>query len=131
MQDTARAYFDTVFSLAGDSGRRARDFADKVRDDLRDGAGRFRSDLRTGTEQFRDQSSRTLSDIGRLVRAEVDAGLTRLGLATQADFDDLNLRLEHTEEEVRELRMRLAEATAAPPTRGPETADGPTDEEQA
>ncbi|MCH7229766.1 phasin family protein [Glycomyces sp. L485] len=106
MSDSTRANFDNVFSMAGDSGQRARDLAGKVREDLRSGADR----LRSGTEQFRSQGSRTITDIGRLVRAEVDAGLTRIGVATQADIDDLNLRLEHSEEEIRELRMRLAEA---------------------
>ncbi|GAB3654109.1 hypothetical protein [Glycomyces tarimensis] len=112
MSDTTRGYFDTVFSMAGDSGQRAREFAGRVREDLRSGAERLRTDVRSGAEQFRSQGSRTVTDIGRLVRAEVDAGLTRLGVATQADLDDINLRLEHSEEEIRDLRMRLAEAEA-------------------
>lgn len=108
MSDTARAYFDTVFSMAGDSGQRARDFAEKVREDLRTGAER----LRSNAGEFRSQGSRTFTDIGRLVRAEVDAGLTRFGVATQADLEDVNLRLEHSENEIRDLRTRLAEAEA-------------------
>ncbi|WP_100443928.1 phasin family protein [Glycomyces xiaoerkulensis] len=119
MADTARAYFDTVFSLAGEPGRRARDFAGKVREDLRGGA-----------EQVRSHGSRTVTDIGRLVRAEVDAGLSRLGLATQSDLDDLNLRLEHTEDELRELRLRLETEHAAVGPAEP-AAEAPNDEEQA
>ena len=124
MSDTARGYFDTVFTMAGDSGQRARDLAERVREDLRSGAERLRSDFRSGAQQFRSQGSRTVTDIGRLIRAEVDAGLTRLGVATQADLDDVNLRLEHTEEEIRDLRMRLAEAeTRAARTPAPVAAE--------
>jgi BMFP domain-containing protein YqiC len=112
MADTARAYFDTFFSMAGESGQRAWDMAGKVREDLKSGADRLRTDLRSGAEQVRSQGSRAVTDIGRLVRAEVDAGLTRLGVATQTDLDDVNLRLERFEEEIRELRTRLAEAEA-------------------
>ena len=128
MADTARAYFDAVFSMAGDSGRRARDMAGRFREDLGASADRLRSGFRSGAEQFRDQGSRAATDIGRLVRAEVDAGLARIGVATQSDLDDLNLRLEHYEEEIRELRMRLAEAAAARP---PGPADEPEGEERA
>lgn len=108
MTDSARAYFDTILGMAGDPARRARDFAGKVREDLRSGS----ENLKTGAEQARDHGSRTVADIGRLLRAEMDAGLTRLGVATQADLDDLNLRLEHSEEQIRDLRIRLAEAEA-------------------
>jgi chromosome condensin MukBEF ATPase and DNA-binding subunit MukB len=101
MTDSARAYFDTVFGMAGEPARRAREFAGKVREDLR-----------SGTEQVREHGTRTASDLRRLVRAELDAGLTRVGVATQADLDDLNLRLEHNEEQIRDLRIRLAEAEA-------------------
>lgn len=101
MTDSARAYFDSFLGMAGEPARRAREFAGKVREDLR-----------SGSEQAREHGTRTASDIGRLIRAEVDAGLTRLGVATQADLDDLNLRLEHTEEQIRDLRIRLAEAEA-------------------
>ncbi|WP_026923828.1 phasin family protein [Glycomyces arizonensis] len=129
MADTARAYFDTVFSMAGESGQRARDMAGKFREDLRSGAERVRSEFRSGAEQFRSHGSRTVTDIGRLVRAEVDAGLTRLGVATQNDLDDINLRLEHYEEELRELRMRLAEAEGAAAT--PAEPSGTADEAPA
>lgn len=108
MTDSARAYFDTILGMAGDPGRRARDFAGKVREDLRSGS----ENLKTGAEQAREHGSRTVADIGRLLRAEMDAGLTRLGVATQADLEDLNLRLEHSEEQIRDLRIRLAEAEA-------------------
>jgi hypothetical protein len=101
MTDSARAYFDTVFGMGGEPARRAREFAGKVREDLR-----------SGTEQVREHGTRTASDLRRLVRAELDAGLTRVGVATQADLDDLNLRLEHNEEQIRDLRIRLAEAEA-------------------
>ncbi|MEV3938581.1 phasin family protein [Glycomyces sp. NPDC049804] len=101
MTDSARAYFDSFLGMAGGPGRRARDFAGKVREDLR-----------TGSEQVREHGTRTAADVGRLLRAELDAGLTRLGVATQADLDDLNLRLEHSEEQIRDLRIRLAEAEA-------------------
>lgn len=101
MTDSARAYFDTFIGMAGEPGRRARDFAGKVREDLR-----------TGSEQVREHGTRTAADVGRLLRSELDAGLTRLGVATQADLDDLNLRLEHSEEQIRDLRIRLAEAEA-------------------
>ncbi|HEU5129415.1 MAG TPA: phasin family protein [Glycomyces sp.] len=130
MADTARAYFDAVFSMAGDSGRRARDMAGRFREDLGAGADRLRGGFRSGAEQVRSQGSRTVTDIGRLVRAEVDAGLTRLGVATQTDLDDLNLRLEHYEEELRELRMRLAEAEAAAPAARP-AADEPDGDARA
>ena len=106
MTDSARAYFDSFFGMAGDPARRARDFAGKVREDLRSGS----ENLKTGAEQVREHGTRTASDIGRLIRAELDAGLTRFGVATQADLDDLNLRLEHAEEQIRDLRIRLAEA---------------------
>jgi BMFP domain-containing protein YqiC len=119
MADTARAYYDTLRDLAGDPARRARAFAGKVREDLRSGTEGFKS----GAEQLRGHGSRTAADIGRLVRAEMDAGLTRLGVATQADLDDLNLRLEHSEDQIRELRIRLAEAEAA--VAAAETEDGP------
>jgi len=109
MTDNARAYYDTLRDLAGDPARRAREFAGKVREDLRTGS----DGLKSGAEQLRGHGSRTASDIGRLMRAELDAGLTRLGVATQADLDDLNLRLEHSENQIRELRIRLAEAEAA------------------
>ncbi|MCD0446934.1 hypothetical protein LO763_25260 [Glycomyces sp. A-F 0318] len=109
MADTARAYYDTLRDLAGDPARRAREFAGRLREDLRSGT----EGLKSGAEQLRGHGSRTVADIGRLVRAEVDAGLTRLGVATQADLDDLNLRLEHSEDQIRELRIRLAEAEAA------------------
>lgn len=95
----SRAYFDTLFNLAGDSGQRARDLAGKLREDFRNGVG-----------QIRSQGSRTVTDVGRLIRHEVDAGFTRLGLATQADVEDANLRLEHLEQELQEMRMHLAEA---------------------
>jgi len=101
MTDSARAYFDTVFGMAGEPARRAREFAGKVREDLR-----------SGSEQMREHGTRTASDLRRLIRAELDAGLTRIGVATQADLDDLNLRLEHGEEQIRDLRIRLAEAEA-------------------
>jgi chromosome condensin MukBEF ATPase and DNA-binding subunit MukB len=101
MTDSARAYFDTVFGMAGEPARRAREFAGKVREDLR-----------SGSEQVREHGTRTASDLRRLVRAELDAGLIRIGVATQADLDDLNLRLEHSEEQIRDLRIRLAEAEA-------------------
>ncbi|WP_205323568.1 phasin family protein [Glycomyces sp. YM15] len=101
MTDSARAYFDSFLGMAGEPARRARNLAGKVREDLR-----------TGSEQVREQGSRTASDIGRLIRAEFDANLTRFGVATQADLDDLNLRLEHSEEQIRDLRIRLAEAEA-------------------
>ncbi|MDA1360311.1 phasin family protein [Glycomyces luteolus] len=101
MTDSARTYFDAFLGMAGEPARRARNLAGKVREDLR-----------TGTEQVREQGSRTATDLGRLIRAEFDASLTRLGVATQADLDDLNLRLEHSEEQVRDLRIRLAEAEA-------------------
>ncbi|MEU5156047.1 phasin family protein [Glycomyces sp. NPDC021274] len=101
MTDSARAYFDSFLGMAGEPARRARVFADKVREDLR-----------SGSEQVREHGTRTAADVGRLIRAEVDAGLTRLGVATQADLDDLNLRLEHSEEQIRDLRIRLAEAEA-------------------
>jgi BMFP domain-containing protein YqiC len=108
MTDSARAYFDSFLGMAGDPGRRARDFAGKVREDLRSGS----ENLRSGAEQVREHGTRTASDIGRLIRAELEAGLTRIGVATQADLDDLNLRLEHAEEQIRDLRIRLAEAEA-------------------
>ncbi|MDN3241359.1 phasin family protein [Glycomyces tritici] len=101
MTDSARAYFDSFLGMAGEPGRRAREFAGKVREDLR-----------SGSEQMREHGTRTASDLGRLIRSEVDAGLTRLGVATHADLDDLNLRLEHSEEQIRDLRIRLAEAEA-------------------
>jgi BMFP domain-containing protein YqiC len=101
MTDSARGYFDSFFGMAGEPARRAREFAGKVREDLR-----------SGTEQVREHGSRTASDLSRLIRAELDAGLTRIGVATQADLDDLNLRLEHNEEQIRDLRIRLAEAEA-------------------
>lgn len=113
MADTARAYFDTVFGMAGASGRRARDLAGKIREDLR-----------TGTEQFRTHGSRTVTDIGRLLRAEFDAGLARCGIATQNDLDDLDLRLEHYEAEIRELRTRLAQAEARAAEHGTDESDG-------
>lgn len=135
MADTARAYFDTVFNMAGDSGQRARDMAGKVREDLRNGAERLRTDFRSGAEQVRSQGSRTVTDIGRLIRAEVDAGLTRCGVATQSDLDDVNLRLERYEEEVRDLRARLAEAEARlsqrPAAPGARTDDEPQSDEPA
>lgn len=109
MADTTRAYYDTLRDLAGDPARRAREFAGRVREDLRSGT----EGLRSGADQLRGHGSRTAADIGRLLRAEVDAGLTRLGVATRADLDDLNLRLEHSEDQIRELRIRLAEAEAA------------------
>ncbi|HEX2144311.1 MAG TPA: hypothetical protein VHG10_07380 [Glycomyces sp.] len=108
MTDSARAYFDSFRGMAGDPARRARDFAGKVREDLRSGSG----SLKTSAEQVREHGTRTAVDIGRLIRAEFDAGLTRIGVATQADLDDLNLRLEHSEEQIRDLRIRLAEAEA-------------------
>ncbi|GAB4005094.1 hypothetical protein GCM10029992_51930 [Glycomyces albus] len=123
MTDSTRAYFDTLFNLAGDSGQRARDLAGKLREDLRSGVG-----------QIRSQGSRTVTDVGRLIRHEVDAGFTRLGLATQADVEDANLRLEHLEQELQELRVRLADAerrATTPPaqvTSGPNNAD--TDHEE-
>jgi hypothetical protein len=130
MADTARAYFDAVFSMAGGSGRRVRDMAGRVREDLGAGADRLRSGLRSGAEQLRSQGSRTATDVGRLIRAEVDAGLVRAGVATQSDLDDLNLRLEYYEEEIRELRLRLAEAeTAAARPAAP--ADDPDGDERA
>ena len=101
MADSARPYFDTVFGMAGEPARRAREFA-----------GRLRADLRSGSEQIRSHGGRTAHDLARLIRAELDATLSRLGVATQADVDDLNLRLEHSEEQIRELRVRLAEAEA-------------------
>jgi chromosome condensin MukBEF ATPase and DNA-binding subunit MukB len=101
MTDSARAYFDSFLGMAGEPARRAREFA-----------GKMREDLRSGSEQVREHGTRTASDFGRLLRTEVDAGLTRLGVATQADLDDLNLRLEHSEEQIRDLRIRLAEAEA-------------------
>lgn len=101
MTDSARAYFDSFIGMAGEPARRAREFAGKVR-----------HDLRSGTEQVREQGNRTASDIGNFLRAEFDANLGRLGVATQADLDDLNLRLEHSEEQIRDLRIRLAEAEA-------------------
>lgn len=109
MADTARAYYDTLRDLAGDPARRARAFAGRVREDLRSGS----EGLKSGAEQVRSHGSRTAADIGRLVKAELDAGLTRIGVATQADLDDLNLRLEHSENQIRELRIRLAETEAA------------------
>lgn len=108
MSDSARTYFDSFIHLAGDPARRARDFAGKVRDDFRSGS----ETLKSGAEQVREHGTRTAVDIGRLIRAEFDASLTRIGVATQADLDDLNLRLEHSEEQVRDLRIRLAEAEA-------------------
>ncbi|MFB9660043.1 hypothetical protein ACFQS3_09755 [Glycomyces mayteni] len=108
MADTARAYFDTVFGMAGEPARRAREFAGRVREDLRSGT----EGVRTRAEQFRGHGGRTAHDLRRLMRAEFDAGLTRMGVATQADLDDLNLRLEHSEGQIRELRVRLAEAEA-------------------
>ncbi|MCC3761543.1 hypothetical protein K3N28_00425 [Glycomyces sp. TRM65418] len=107
MTDSARTYFDTFMSLAGPA-RRARHFAGKVREDLRAGT----EGLKSGAEQAREHGTRTASDIGRLIRAEFDASLTRIGVATQADLEDLNLRLEHSEEQIRDLRLRLAEAEA-------------------
>ncbi|MFG3340610.1 hypothetical protein [Glycomyces sp. NPDC048151] len=101
MTDNARAYFDSFLGMAGEPARRAREFAGKVR-----------SDLRSGTEQVREHGNRTASDIGNFLRAEFDANLNRFGVATQADLDDLNLRLEHSEEQIRDLRIRLAEAEA-------------------
>lgn len=108
MTDNARAYFDAVRDLAGDPARRVREFADRLRDDVRSGG----EGLKSGAEQLREHGSRTASDLGRLIRAEFAANLTRLGVATQADLDDLNLRLEHSEDQVRDLRLRLAEAEA-------------------
>lgn len=108
MTDSARAYFDTFLGMTGDPGRRARDFAGKVREDLRSGS----ENLKNGADQAREHGSRTVADIRRLLRAEMDAGLTRFGVATQADLDDLNLRLEHSEEQIRDLRIRLAETEA-------------------
>jgi BMFP domain-containing protein YqiC len=108
MTDSARTYFDSFIHLAGDPARRARDLAGRVREDLRSGS----ETLKTSAEQVREHGTRTAADIGRLIRAEFDAGLTRMGVATQADLDDLNLRLEHSEEQVRDLRIRLAEAEA-------------------
>ncbi|THV29618.1 hypothetical protein [Glycomyces paridis] len=108
MTDSARAYFDAFRGLAGDPARRAREFAGRVREDLKSGS----EGLRSGAEQLRDHGTRTASDLGRLLRAEFDANLTRIGVATQSDLDDLNLRLEHSEGQVRELRIRLAEAEA-------------------
>jgi hypothetical protein len=101
MTDSARTYFDAFLGMAGDPARRARNLAGKVREDLR-----------SGSEQVREHGSRTVGDLGRLIRAEFDANLTRFGVATQADLDDLNLRLEHSEEQIRDLRIRLAEAEA-------------------
>ncbi|SDE04689.1 hypothetical protein [Glycomyces harbinensis] len=121
MADTARAYYDTLRDLAGDPARRARAFAGRVREDLRSGTG----GLRSGAEQLRGHGSRTAADIGRLVRAELDAGLTRIGVATQADLDDLNLRLEHSENQIRELRIRLAETEAAAAAEAAERPDAP------
>ncbi|WP_112141560.1 hypothetical protein [Glycomyces dulcitolivorans] len=109
MSGSARANFDTVFGLAGEPARRAREFAGKVREDLRSGS----ESARSGAERLREHGGRTVHDVRRLIRAEFDNGLTRMGVATQADLDDLNLRLEHSEEQIRELRVRLAEAEAA------------------
>lgn len=108
MSDSARTYFDSFIHLAGDPARRARDLAGKVREDLRSGS----ETLKSGADQVREHGTRTAVDIGRLIRAEFDASLTRIGVATQADLDDLNLRLEHSEEQIRDLRIRLAEAEA-------------------
>ncbi|MQM25819.1 hypothetical protein [Glycomyces albidus] len=113
MADSARAYFDTVFGMAGEPARRAREFA-----------GRLREDLRSGSEQLRSHGGRTAHDLARLIRAELDATLSRIGVATQADLDDLNLRLEHNEEQIRELRVRLAEAEAAAAVRRTEPSTG-------
>lgn len=124
MADTARAYFDTVFNMVGESGRRARALAEKIREDLRTGTEQFRVDFRSGAEQFRTHGSRTVTDIGCLLRAEIDAGLARCGVATQNDLDDLDLRLEHYEEEIRELRTRLAEAEARAAAHDPDGPDG-------
>jgi hypothetical protein len=109
MSGSARANFDTVFGMAGEPARRAREFAGKVREDLRSGS----ESARSGAERLREHGGRTVHDVRRLIRAELDNGLTRMGVATQADLDDLNLRLEHSEEQIRELRVRLAEAEAA------------------
>lgn len=108
MTDSARGHFDSFIHLAGDPARRARDLAGKAREDFRSRT----EGLKSGAEQVRERGSRTASDIGRLLRAEFDASLTRMGVATQADLDDLNLRLEHSEEQVRELRLRIAETEA-------------------
>ena len=124
MTDNARTYFDSFIHLAGDPARRARDLAGRVREDLRSGS----ETLKTSAEQVREHGTRTAADIGRLIRAEFDAGLTRMGVATQADLDDLNLRLEHSEEQIRDLRIRLAEAEArlAAPARVESTAASTT-----
>lgn len=119
MTDSARAYFASFRDLAGDPARRAREFAGKVREDLR-----------TGTEGLRGHGSRTVTDIGRLIRAEFETGLARAGVATQADLDDLNLRLEHSEDQIRELRIRLAEAEARAAAPQSTSADS-SDEEDA
>lgn len=121
----SRAYFDSLFNLAGDSGQRARDLAGKLREDLRNGVG-----------QIRSQGSRTVTDVGRLIRHEVDAGFTRLGLATQADVEDANLRLEHLEQELQDIRARLADAERRATTPPAQVTAGPSrtateDEEQA
>jgi chromosome segregation ATPase len=108
MTDSSRTYFDSFIHLAGDPARRARDLAGKVREDLRSG----KETLKSGADQAREHGTRTAVDIGRLLRAEFDASLSRIGVATQADLDDLNLRLEHSEEQIRDLRIRLAEAEA-------------------
>ncbi|THV41356.1 hypothetical protein [Glycomyces buryatensis] len=134
MTDTSRAYFDTVFGMTGEPGRRAREYAGKVREDVRTGAEKLRENLSSGSEQVRGHGSRTLTDIGRLVRAEMDAGLARMGVATQSDLEDVNLRLEVAEEEIRDLRVRLAAAesrAAETPAAPAATTDEPTDEESA
>ena len=98
MADTTRAYFDTFFSLAEDARRRVSDFANRFREDLSAGGG---------WSGGRDSA---VADMGRLIRHEVDAGLARLGLAAQADVEEANLRLDHLEQELRDLRARLAAA---------------------
>jgi BMFP domain-containing protein YqiC len=60
----------------------------------------------------RSRVGRATADARRMARREFDAVIGRAGVVSRAEFDDLGLRLEHTEDEVRELRRRLAEAEA-------------------
>jgi polyhydroxyalkanoate synthesis regulator phasin len=109
MQDAWRAYLGLALGFTEASGKRAVTVARK----LVGQSGATAAQLQALAEELRSTGFANRTALTKLVRAEVDRALGRVGLATADDVAGLTARVQQLERELREARRTEQPAGAA------------------